>query len=148
MADETSRGETTEEEKSRSSARRAAEEWSRVDDADIDALSKAAIEEMGLDRWPVDQRSDLFEQIGIPDPEVHLFRVELFMGLNELIRAGRVAHTDAAKALGVDAAALDRILRGFHLDITLDQTIRALADLGYRVMPRFFTMPTGQEKTV
>ena len=143
--DEAARSVDTEEERNRASAKRIAEEWSKVDDEDIDALSRAAIEEMGLDRWPISSRSNVYADIEIPDPEVHQLKSALIVELNELIRAGRVARDSAAHALGTEGSEFERALRGDHRHVPLEPIVRALAALGYRVRPRVLTMPPREE---
>lgn len=112
-----------------------------LDEADVEALSRSAVGEMGLDRWPLARGGSVFADLRLDDPEVHLLKASLVVELGELILAGRVERAAAAGALEVGDKTLDRVLRGDHAGRPLDVVVRGLAALGYRVQPRVLTIP-------
>ena len=73
---------------------------------------------------------NVFADLGVPDPEIHLEKAKLTMKLHQAITERKLTIPKAAKLLGVTTDSLNMILRGSFSEYSLDQLLRFLAVFG------------------
>lgn len=76
---------------------------------------------------------NIFADLGFPNPEEHLVKVELVSKIDQLLRARGLTQVDAAKLLGLKQPDLCRLLRGRVRGYSVDRLLRFLAALNQDV---------------
>lgn len=77
--------------------------------------------------------SNVFADLGFPDPETHMFKAQLVMRIQDVIDTRGLTQSAAAKATGVSQPDVSRILRGQFRDISVERILRMLTRLGCEV---------------
>jgi predicted XRE-type DNA-binding protein len=78
---------------------------------------------------------NVFADLGLPDPDEALARAGLAQAIAEAIRHRGLSRAEAGTITGLDAQALDAILRGRLGAVTRDQLMRSAAALDARTLP-------------
>jgi|GEM_PF-3099436 len=73
---------------------------------------------------------NVFADLGLPDPEIHMEKAKLTMKLQHAIGERNLTVAKAAKLLGVPTDAVKMILQGSFSEYTIDQLLRFLAVFG------------------
>ncbi len=74
--------------------------------------------------------SNVFADLGHPEPEVHLLKAELVTRIDRIIRQRELKHAEAAKLFGLPQPEVSRLLRGDFCDCSVEQILRFLTLLG------------------
>ncbi len=77
-----------------------------------------------------DGSENVFEDIGVRDPEDSLLRAELVKKIGEIIRKKSLTQTQVAGMLGVDQPKVSKLVRGRISGFTSDRLFRYLTALG------------------
>jgi predicted XRE-type DNA-binding protein len=77
--------------------------------------------------------SNVFADLGFPDPETHLLKASLASRIQDVIEAAGWTQTAAAKRMGIAQPDVSRILRGRFRDYSVERLMRFLAALGCNV---------------
>lgn len=77
--------------------------------------------------------SNVFADLGFPDPETHMFKAQLVTRIQDVIDTRGLTQSAAAKATGVSQPDVSRILRGQFRDISVERILRMLTRLGCEV---------------
>ena len=73
---------------------------------------------------------NIFADLGLPDPEIHLEKAKLTLKLQAAITERKLSMPKAAKLLGLPADSLKMILRGSFSEYSIDRLLRFLAVFG------------------
>jgi predicted XRE-type DNA-binding protein len=73
---------------------------------------------------------NVFEDIGLPDPEERLARADLALRISDAVRARRLTQTAAAKLFGIDQPKVSRLLNGQLAGFSTDRLMHFLTLLG------------------
>ncbi len=73
---------------------------------------------------------NVFADLGLPDPEIHLEKAKLTMKLQQAITERKLSMPKAAKLLGITTDALKLILCGSFAEYSIDQLLRFLVVFG------------------
>ena len=76
---------------------------------------------------------NVFADLGCPEPEISLLKVELVTRIDEIIRRRGLKLIDAAKLLGLSRPEVSRLLRGDFHDCSVEHLLRLLTFLGMNV---------------
>lgn len=74
--------------------------------------------------------TNVFRDLGVPDPELHQLKAALVSALGTFIRDGVWTLEAAARRLGMEPAALHDLTFGHIRDVTLDDLARSVFELG------------------
>jgi predicted XRE-type DNA-binding protein len=72
---------------------------------------------------------NVFADLGFPNPEEHLVKVELVSKIDQLVEVRGLTQVEAAKLLGVKQPDLCKLLRGRVRGYSVDRLLRFLAAL-------------------
>lgn len=73
---------------------------------------------------------NIFADLGLPDPEIHLEKAKLTMKIHAAITERKLSMPKAAKLLGLPTDSLKMILRGSFSEYPIDRLLRCLAVFG------------------
>ncbi|MES2274163.1 MAG: helix-turn-helix transcriptional regulator [Chlamydiota bacterium] len=76
---------------------------------------------------------NIFDDIGIPNPEEALAKASIAMKIHDIIRKKKLTQTKAAKILKISQPKISLLLRGYLTDFSLERLLRFLNDLGQDV---------------
>jgi predicted XRE-type DNA-binding protein len=76
---------------------------------------------------------NVFEDLGLPNPEELLIKAQLAHQISELIEMRHITQTDAAKILGIDQPKVSALMRGKLSGFSIDRLFRFLNALGNNV---------------
>lgn len=76
---------------------------------------------------------NIFADIGIPNPEEALAKVDIAMKIQEIIKKKKLTQARAAKILKISQPKISLLLRGYLTDFSLERLLRFLNDLGQDV---------------
>ncbi len=76
---------------------------------------------------------NVFEDLGVPNPEMSLVKAELALRIARLLDARRITQAQAAELLGVDQPKVSSLLRGRLAGFSTDRLMRFLVLLGQDV---------------
>ena len=76
---------------------------------------------------------NVFDDLGIPNPDLALAKAELVQRIRQLIAERKLTQAKAAELLGLDQPKVSALLRGRVDGYTLDRLFRFLNALGQRV---------------
>ena len=88
---------------------------------------------------------NVFEDLGLPDAEMLLVKADLHIQIAAVVRRRKLTQVAAAKLLGIDRPALDRVLRKGPGEFSVDELIRFLMALGQDV-EIVVTAPSGRRR--
>ena len=74
--------------------------------------------------------TNVFADLGFPDPEIHFLKAQLVGYMHDGIRARKLGQAEAARIMGVSAFELSEILKGQFRETSIEQIIRMLTNLG------------------
>ena len=66
---------------------------------------------------------NIFADLGLPDPEIHLAKAELVRGMSQIMEKHGLTNARAAKRLRLDSSELKKIRCGQFLDYSLEQLL-------------------------
>jgi predicted XRE-type DNA-binding protein len=72
---------------------------------------------------------NVFEDIGLPDPQMRLAKARLAQHISRLIKARRLSQQQAGEKLGIDQPKVSAILRGRLKDFSPDRLMRFIIRL-------------------
>lgn len=87
---------------------------------------------------------NVFEDIGVPDPETHLLKVQISILIEEEISRLGLSQRAAAEIMGVSQSDVSHIIRGTLRGYSLERLIRCARALGIQVS----LQPSRQEPRV
>ena len=73
---------------------------------------------------------NIFEDLGLPDPEWRLARADLARMLREIIRERELTKKQTITLLGLTSSELDDLARGRHEEFGIDRLMRLMLALG------------------
>ena len=76
---------------------------------------------------------NIFEDLGIPNPEETLAKAEIAMKIHTIIKKKKLTQSMAAKILKISQPKISLLLRGYLTDFSLERMLRFLNDLGQDV---------------
>lgn len=74
--------------------------------------------------------SNVFADLGFPDPRTHLLKAQLVTRIRQRMEAEGLTDIEAAKRLGIEQTVLSRVLDGRFRDCSVERLLRFLAALG------------------
>lgn len=92
-----------------------------------------------------DSCGNIFEDLGLPDPEWRLARADLARMLREIIRERELTKKQTIALLGLTPSDLDDLARGRHEEFGIDQLMRLMLALGMDI--RIQIAPRASGKT-
>src|SRR5271165_781372 len=79
------------------------------------------------------RHGNVFEQLGLPNPEERLRKARLMNVINDVIKRMELSQKDAAEAKGLNQADISRIQHGRGARYSTDRLLNVLARLGIDV---------------
>ncbi len=76
---------------------------------------------------------NVFDDIGVAEPETHLIKAELVRRIGLLIEAGPMTQAEAARRMGMTQPDVSKMLRGHFRPISLERLMTCLIALGQSV---------------
>jgi len=73
---------------------------------------------------------NVFADLGQPDADIHLWKAQLVVRIDEIIRRRRLTQVQAAKILRLSQPDVSRLLRGEVRDYSVERLFRLLTALG------------------
>ena len=73
---------------------------------------------------------NVFADLGLPDPDVHLLKAEIVGRIDDIVRERGITDTEAARLLGLSRRDVSRLLRGDFREHSLERLLRGLTALG------------------
>jgi predicted XRE-type DNA-binding protein len=77
--------------------------------------------------------SNIFADLGFPDPETHLLKAQLVVRLSSVIQVRKLTQAAAAKLTGISQPDLSRLLRGRFRDVSVERIMSMLTRLGCEI---------------
>src|SRR5271157_2895629 len=74
--------------------------------------------------------TNVFADLGFPDPEIHFLKAQLMGYMHDGIRDRKLDQAEAARTMGVSAFELSEMLKGQFRETSIEQIIRMLINLG------------------
>ena len=71
-----------------------------------------------------------FANLGLPDADTHLLKMQLMNRVQEMIQDRNLNQTNAARIVGVSQPDLSRMLKGQFRDVSVERVMRMLTRLG------------------
>jgi predicted XRE-type DNA-binding protein len=74
--------------------------------------------------------SNVFADIGLPEPDAHLLKARIVIAIGEMIKDRKLSQTAAAARMGVTQPDLSKLLRGRFTGFSLDRLLSMVMALG------------------
>lgn len=75
------------------------------------------------------QRSNVFNDLGIPNAEEHLVKAQLVFKIDRIMKRRRLKQTEAAELLGIKQPDVSKMLRGDFRQFSVERLLRFLVAL-------------------
>ena len=83
---------------------------------------------------PIEEGSgNVFEDLGFPDPEIHLLKARLVRLIGKAIIAYGLNQAQAAELMDIDQPKVSALLKGHYRGYSIERLIRLLCNLGIEV---------------
>jgi predicted XRE-type DNA-binding protein len=84
---------------------------------------------------------NIFADLGFPNPEERLAKVELVIQIKDLIKQKKLTQIEAAKLLGIDQPKISKLTKGILKGFSLERLFKFLNILGQRVTIKVTPQP-------